>query len=132
MQPWPGVLLASAVAASGHVVTFLIAARTAGVNATPLRLLPLALIVLVGAGLPSIAGWGPREGVAAWAFGTAGLGPAQGVAVAVVYGVMVLVATLPGAIFLVAAGLGRGAGVAGPGMEQPAVSASAVDSGRHG
>ena len=46
--------------------------------------------------LPSIAGWGPREGVAAWAFAAAGLGAAQGVATAVVYGVMVFVASLPG------------------------------------
>ena len=47
--------------------------------------------------LPSVAGLGPREGVAAWAFGAAGLGAQQGVATAVVYGVMVLVASLPGA-----------------------------------
>jgi glycosyltransferase 2 family protein len=50
--------------------------------------------------LPSVAGWGPREGVAAWAFGAAGLGAGQGVATAVVYGVMVLVASLPGAAVL--------------------------------
>ena len=45
----------------------------------------------------NIAGWGPREGVAAWAFAAAGLSATQGVATAVVYGVMVLVASLPGA-----------------------------------
>jgi hypothetical protein len=50
----------------------------------------------------SIAGWGPREGAAAWAFGSAGLGAAQGAGVAVAYGLMVLVATLPGAVLLVA------------------------------
>jgi len=37
----------------------------------------------------------------AWAFGAAGLGAQQGVATAVVYGVMVLVASLPGAAVLV-------------------------------
>ena len=42
-----------------------------------------------------MAGWGPREGVAAWAFGAAGLGAQQGVATAVVYGVMVFVGALP-------------------------------------
>ena len=53
--------------------------------------------MLVAAGLPAnVAGWGPREGMAAWAFGAAGLGADQGVATAVAYGVMVLVATLPG------------------------------------
>ena len=41
---------------------------------------------------PSIAGWGPREGVTAWAFGAAGLGLQNGLATAVVYGVLVIVA----------------------------------------
>jgi len=97
---WPAVALASALVVAGHAVTFLIAARTAGVTAPPSQLLPLALVVLVGAALPNIGGWGPREGVTAWAFGAAGLGASVGVATAVVYGVMVLVATLPGAAVL--------------------------------
>jgi hypothetical protein len=53
--------------------------------------------VLQAAALPNIGGWGPREGVTAWAFGAAGLGASTGVATAVVYGVMVFAATLPGA-----------------------------------
>jgi glycosyltransferase 2 family protein len=40
-------------------------------------------------------------------FAAAGLGAAQGVATAVVYGVMVLVASLPGALVLVGAWLPR-------------------------
>jgi hypothetical protein len=51
--------------------------------------------------LPSVGGWGPREGATAWAFGAAGLGAEQGVATAVAYGIMVLVASLPGAALLV-------------------------------
>jgi len=47
--------------------------------------------------------WGPREGVTAWAFAAAGLGASRGVATAVVYGVMVFVASLPGAAVLVGA-----------------------------
>ena len=66
-------------------------------------MLPLALLVLAAAALPNIGGWGPREGVTAWAFAAAGLGASQGVATAVVYGVMALVASLPGAAVLVAA-----------------------------
>ena len=104
---WPGVLLASAIAVTGHVLTFLIAARAAGSNASSQQMLPLALLVLVAMGLPNIAGWGPREGMAAWAFGAGGLGAQQGVATAVVYGVMVFVATLPGAVLLVATRLDR-------------------------
>jgi hypothetical protein len=43
--------------------------------------------------------------VTAWAFGAAGLSASLGIATAVVYGVMVLVASLPGAAVLVAAEL---------------------------
>jgi hypothetical protein len=102
-RQWPGIALASAVAVAGHVATFMVAARTAGSTASLVRLLPLALLVLLAMGLPTnIAGWGPREGVAAWAFSAAGLGATQGLATAVVYGVMVLVASLPGALLLIA------------------------------
>jgi uncharacterized membrane protein YbhN (UPF0104 family) len=98
---WPGVTLASALAVAGHVGTFLVAARTAGSTASPVRMLPLALLVLLAMGLPTnVAGWGPREGVAAIVFGAAGLGADLGVATAVVYGVMVIVACLPGAAVL--------------------------------
>jgi uncharacterized membrane protein YbhN (UPF0104 family) len=103
---WPQVAAASALAVAGHVATFLVAARAAGVTASAADLLPLALLVLVAMGLPTnIAGWGPREGAAAWAFGAAGLGTASGVATAVVYGVVVFAASLPGAAVLVAAWL---------------------------
>jgi hypothetical protein len=97
---WPAITLASALVVAGHAVTFLIAARTAGVTAPLSQMVPLALLVLLGAALPNIGGWGPREGVTAWAFAAAGLGASVGVATAVVYGVMVLVATLPGAAVL--------------------------------
>jgi uncharacterized membrane protein YbhN (UPF0104 family) len=98
---WPVIAGASALAVVGHVLTFLVAARTAGSTASTVELIPLALLVLVAMGIPvNVAGWGPREGVAAWVFGAAGLGAAQGVAIAVVYGVMVLVASLPGAVVL--------------------------------
>ena len=66
---------------AGHVATFLIAARTAGSTASPAQLVPLALLVLLAMAVPAnVGGWGPREGVAAWAFGAAGLGAAAGVA----------------------------------------------------
>ena len=108
-EAWPVVTLASALVVAGHAVTFLIAARTAGVTAPVSELLPLALLVLLGAALPNIGGWGPREGVTAWAFAAAGLGASLGVATAVVYGVMVLFSTLPGAAVLLAGSVHRGA-----------------------
>jgi glycosyltransferase 2 family protein len=97
---WPAIAVASALVVAGHAVTFVIAARTAGATAPPDQLLPLALLVLLAAALPNIGGWGPREGVTAWAFAAAGLGASLGVATAVVYGVMVFVASLPGAAVL--------------------------------
>jgi uncharacterized membrane protein YbhN (UPF0104 family) len=105
---WPAVAVASVVAVAGHVATFLVAARVAGVRAPPVELLPLALLVLVAMAIPlNVAGWGPREGVAAWAFTAAGLDASQGVTTAVVYGVMVLVGGLPGAVVLVASWMRR-------------------------
>ena len=102
-RSWPAVVATSALIVTGHAVTFLIAARTAGVAAPVSRMLPLALFVMLVMALPSVAGWGPREGATAWVFGAAGLGAGRGVATAVVYGVMVLVASLPGAAVLVLA-----------------------------
>lgn len=97
------VTLASTAAAAGHTLVFLIAAKTAGAAASVAVLLPVALAVLLASAVPtSIAGWGPREGAAAWVFGAAGLTAAQGVTTAVVYGVMALAATLPGALVLIA------------------------------
>ena len=117
-RAWPGIVVSSAVVVAGLVATFLIAARTAGSTASPVQLLPLALLVLLAAGVPmNVAGWGPREGVAAWAFHAAGLSAAQGVATAVVFGVMLLVASLPGAVVLIAAWLRHG--TAGPERADP-------------
>jgi len=108
-QAWPAIALASALVVAGHAVTFLIAARTAGVTAPPSRMLPLALLVLLAGVLPNVGGWGPREGVTAWAFAGAGLGASLGVATAVVYGVMVFVASLPGAAVLLSTWVRRDA-----------------------
>jgi uncharacterized membrane protein YbhN (UPF0104 family) len=98
-----GIAVASALVVGGHVVTFLIAARTAGIAAPASRMLPIALLVMLAMVLPGLGAWGPREGAAAWLFGAAGLGAQGGVATGVVYGVMVFVASLPGAVVLVVA-----------------------------
>ena len=108
-RAWPVIALASALVVVGHAATFLIAAHAAGAALPPSRMLPLALLVLLAAALPNVGGWGPREGVTAWAFAAAGLGASLGVATAVVYGVMVFVASLPGAAVLVAGWAYRGA-----------------------
>jgi uncharacterized membrane protein YbhN (UPF0104 family) len=102
-RAFTGILLASLVVVSGHTAVFLLAARATGVSVSPGTLVPVALVVLLVSAVPaSIAGWGPREGAAAWAFAAVGLSASQGLSTAVVYGVMALVATLPGAVVLVA------------------------------
>ncbi|MFC4504331.1 MULTISPECIES: lysylphosphatidylglycerol synthase transmembrane domain-containing protein [Streptomyces] len=94
----PGVALSSVVVLTGHVAMFVVAARVAGSAASVLTLLPLAVLALIAMGLPlNVGGFGPREGVMAWAFGAAGLGASTGLSVAVVYGVLSFVAALPGA-----------------------------------
>lgn len=109
-RAWPGVALASTVAVAGHLSTYLVAARAVGVTTSLLTVLPLALLVLLAAGLPlNVAGWGPREGMAAWSFSAAGLGADQGVATAVAYGAIVVVATLPGAVVLMVESARHGA-----------------------
>jgi glycosyltransferase 2 family protein len=100
-RAWPVIALTSVLVVCGHAVTFLIAARAAGITAPTSQVVPLALLVMLAIALPSVGGWGPREGAAAWAFGAAGLGAEQGVATAVAFGIMVLVASMPGAVLLV-------------------------------
>ena len=98
----PGVALSSAVILAGHVVMFVVAARVAGSAASVAALTPIAVLALVAMGLPlNVGGWGPREGVTAWAFAAAGLGADRGLATAVVYGVLSFVAALPGLVVLV-------------------------------
>ncbi|MDL5204829.1 lysylphosphatidylglycerol synthase transmembrane domain-containing protein [Streptomyces sp. ALI-76-A] len=116
----PGVAVSSVVVLAGHIGMFVLAARVAGSAASVAVLLPLAVLALLAMGLPlNVGGFGPREGVTAWAFGAAGLGASTGLAVAVVYGVLSFVAALPGAVVLVARwytglrGAGAGAGTAG-------------------
>jgi uncharacterized membrane protein YbhN (UPF0104 family) len=106
-RAWLGIVVASALVVCGHALTFLIAARTAGITAPPSHVLPLALLVMLIMVVPSVGGWGPREGGSAWAFAAVGLGAGRGVTTAVVYGVMVLVSTLPGAIVLVVSWIRR-------------------------
>jgi uncharacterized membrane protein YbhN (UPF0104 family) len=97
----PAVLALSAAALSGYLGLFLVAARTAGATAPVTRLAPLLVLSLVAMSLPlNIGGWGPREAACTLAFAAAGLDAAQGLTTAVVYGVLTLVAALPGVVVL--------------------------------
>jgi uncharacterized membrane protein YbhN (UPF0104 family) len=98
----------SGAAVAGHVALLLVALELV-LPGVDLRVaLPLLVAVLVASSLPTnLAGWGPREGAAAGLFGLAGLGAAQGLTVAATYGVLSLLATLPGALLLLADALPR-------------------------
>lgn len=88
-----GVVAASLAALAGYALLFLVAASATG-SSPPL---PVVLLVLLAAAVPlNVGSWGPREGAAAWAFASAGLGADQGLAASVAYGVLALVSTLPG------------------------------------
>ena len=104
----PAVVAASLLAQTAYVATGVLAGRAVGVTAPLTTLVPLVLVVLVAMAVPlGVAGWGPREGAAAWSFAAVGLGADAGVATAVAYGVIATVAALPGAVAL--AGPARGA-----------------------
>jgi uncharacterized membrane protein YbhN (UPF0104 family) len=107
-RAWPAIFATSVIAAAGHTVVFLIAARTFAPSTSLGRLLPLAMLIVLATSLPlNIGGWGLREGAAAWVFGAAGLGVDNGVSAAAAYGVMAFAATLPGAVVLFAGWLRR-------------------------
>jgi glycosyltransferase 2 family protein len=98
---WPKQLAGSLLVVVSYVLVFVCAARAIGVELPLGTLLALVPPVLLAMLIPlSLAGWGVREGAAALIWGLAGLPPAQGVAVSMAYGVVVLVASLPGGLVL--------------------------------
>jgi uncharacterized membrane protein YbhN (UPF0104 family) len=97
----PGIVGLSVLALAGYLATFVVAARAVGATAPVTQLLPLLVLALLVMALPfNVGGWGPREAVAAVGFGVVGLGAAQGLAAAVAYGVLCMVACLPGGAVL--------------------------------
>ena len=102
------VTVASVVVVACLVAMFVVACVAVGVDAPFGHLIALAVIVILAGSIPlSIGGWGPREGVAAWAFALAGLGATAGIAVSTAYGVLSMIAVAPGAAVLAASALGR-------------------------
>ena len=97
----PAVVILSLTGLGCHLALFVVAARTAGVDAPLPVLLPLLVFGLLAMAIPlNVGGWGPREGVTAGMFGAAALDPAAGFATAVLFGLLSLVGSLPGALTL--------------------------------
>ncbi|MGA8044741.1 MAG: lysylphosphatidylglycerol synthase transmembrane domain-containing protein [Dermatophilaceae bacterium] len=98
-----GLLVSSLIAIAGHVAIFVVAARAVGTAMAVPHLMTAAVLVLLVAAVPiSLAGWGPREGAAAWVFAVTGAQASEGLAVSVAYGAMVLVGALPGLLVILA------------------------------
>jgi hypothetical protein len=102
-RAWLGIALISTLAVGGRAAAFLIEARTADATAQASRLVAVVLIAMAAMMLPAVGSWGPRERAVAWVFGGAGPGAQRGVATAVVDGITIIVASLPGVAVLVGA-----------------------------
>jgi len=92
-----------ALVVASYLATYVAAARAVGVETELAVLLPLVAPVLMSMLVPvTVAGWGLREGTAAMLWGAVGLTAADGVLVSVAYGLLVLLGSLPGALWLAA------------------------------
>lgn len=97
----PVQLVTSALVVASYLGVYLASARALGVETPATILLPLVAPVLVAMLIPlTVAGWGVREGAAALIWAAVGLGAADGVAISVAYGLLVLVSALPGGLVL--------------------------------
>ena len=96
------IVASSILVVAAHSATFVVACLAAGIEASPRELIALAVIALAAASLPiNIGGWGPREAVSASAFAVIGLGAGAGLAASTAFGVLIVIAVLPGAAVMV-------------------------------
>jgi uncharacterized membrane protein YbhN (UPF0104 family) len=86
------------------IAIFYTSGRATGFGLDPLAVAQVAPIVLAATSLPlAFAGWGVREAVTAAIWGALGLEPAAGAAIALTFGLLSLVASVPGlAVWLAA------------------------------
>lgn len=91
----------SLLALASLVTKFAVAAAALGTIPGARDVVKLALIVLAGMAVPiGIGGFGPREAVAAIAFGSVGLSADSGVATAAAFGMLAAVSALPGVLVM--------------------------------
>jgi len=99
---------ASTVVVGCHVATFVVACLAVGVPAPLEQVIAVALITVLAASIPlNVGGWGPREGAAAGAFAALGLGAATGIAASTAFGMLAMIAVVPGAAVIAASALRR-------------------------
>jgi uncharacterized membrane protein YbhN (UPF0104 family) len=121
------VMIASVIVIACHVATFTIATAAVGVGVPPLQMLTLAFVVLLGASIPlNIGGWGPREGVAGWAFALAGFGAAAGVSASTLFGALVIISVAPGALVVLISAIRRHKAI--PATHEPDLRSGPIES----
>lgn len=107
-RAWPVQLASSIAIVVSYLLVFAAGARGIGVELPLVQLMMMALPALLAMLVPvSVAGWGLREGAAGAVWLISGLPPEQGVAVSITYGVLVLLASLPGVLVLLAPSSGQ-------------------------
>ncbi len=100
-KAWPLQLASSLLIVGSYTLVFALTARGLGMTLDFLVLMALAMPVLLAMLIPvTVAGWGFREAAAAGIWLSLGMNPEQGVAVALAYGLIILVASLPGLFVL--------------------------------
>ncbi len=110
---WIHHLLASTGSVLLLCLGFYCAARAADVDVSLARALVVTPIILASMVIPlAVAGWGIREAAAAALFAALGLDAGSGVVVSIAFGLISLVASLPGVIVWLAPE--RGSGISAP------------------
>ncbi|EKV28564.1 hypothetical protein C882_0775 [Caenispirillum salinarum AK4] len=81
--------------------TFYLAGKAIGITLDPVLAVSAVPIVLLSMTVPiTVGGWGVREGAAAALWAVVGLPASEGVAISVLYGVVILLSASPGALVL--------------------------------
>ncbi len=98
---WPRQVALGLAIVACNLATFAFCARATGTALSLEAVLTVVPLVLTAMVLPaSIAGWGWREGAAAALFPIAGALPDAGLAASVCFGIVILLAALPGVFWL--------------------------------
>ena len=95
------IVAASVVMQLSNVLAMFVLARAIGVGVDFLATAAVTLPALLIAMMPiALAGWGVREGAVIVGYGLFGVGSAPALAVSIAFGLALLAASLPGALFI--------------------------------
>ena len=91
----------SLLVVGSYIGTFILAARSVGVDLPVVTLVSLVAPVLVTMLIPvTVAGWGVRESAAAVLWALVGRSAVDGVSISAAYGLLTLLASIPGCLML--------------------------------